>query len=175
EVLTVIAPIVDSSSGRRSGAAIVQLSAEQIFEAAARQFELAGLVAATVLCLGVVASTILARRVTRPVAQLTAPAAAMEAGARVPASLKHVAERRDELGQLARVFQRMADEVYAREERLQQRVQALQIEIDQAKRAREVAEITESPYFQQVRERARARRNRPQGERRTDSPPEPAS
>ena len=69
--------------------------------------------------------------------------------------------RRDELGQLARVFLQMAREVYAREERLLQQVQALRIEIDQTKRARQVAEITETDYFQQLQQRAKALRARP--------------
>jgi two-component system, cell cycle response regulator len=47
-----------------------------------------------------------------------------------PASLDGVAERDDALGQLARVFQRMAREVYAREQALKKQVQQLRIEID---------------------------------------------
>jgi hypothetical protein len=175
QVLTVITPIIDTTSGRRQGAAIVQLPAEAIFEATARQVVLAGLVALTVVCLGVLASSILARRVTQPVAQLTAAAAAIEASAPVPASLGRVGERRDELGQLARVFQRMADEVYAREERLQRQLQALQIEIDETKKAQDVAQITESAYFQQARERVRARRTRPQNQPPAGPPLHPAT
>src|SRR5579884_2958038 len=160
DVLSVIAPIVNSTTARRIGAALVQLSAARILDAQRRQLDLTILVAATVLGLGVVASTILARRVTQPVVQLTAAAAAIEADAPLPASLAQVAERRDELGRLARVFQRMAREVYAREARLQQQVQTLRIEIDQAKRARQVAEITETDYFQQLEQRANALRRR---------------
>ena len=48
-------------------------------------------------------------------ARLTASAAALETGKYDPRSLDEVAERPDELGQLARVFRRMADEVVARE------------------------------------------------------------
>ena len=72
-------------------------------------------------------------------ARITASAAALEAGKYDPRSLDEVAERTDELGQLARVFGRMADEVVAREERLKQEVVQLRIEIDEAKRARDVA------------------------------------
>jgi hypothetical protein len=161
DVLTVIAPIVNPTTGARVGAAIVDLSTRRIFDTLRRNLEAAALLAVIVLCLGVAASTILARRVTQPVAQLTAAAAAIEAGASVPSTLGDVTRRRDELGQLARVFERMAREVYAREERLQQQVQALRIEIDQAKRARQVAEITETDYFQQLQQRARALRARP--------------
>jgi signal transduction histidine kinase len=56
----------------------------------------------------------------RQVDQLTRAAAALEAGAFAPESLAPVAARPDALGQLARVFQRMALEVLAREQHLQQ-------------------------------------------------------
>ena len=84
------------------------------------------------------------------VARVTAAAAAVEAVTYDSASLEEVAARTDALGQLARVFQRMAREVYAREQRLKEQVRDLKIEIDQARKAREVAEITETEYFQQL-------------------------
>ena len=89
------------------------------------------------------------------VARVTAAAAEVEAGQFTLASLDEVAARPDALGQLGRVFQRMAREVYAREQSLKQQVQQLRIQIDEAKKAREVAEITESEYFRQLKERAR--------------------
>ncbi|HYY87413.1 MAG TPA: response regulator, partial [Chloroflexota bacterium] len=91
----------------------------------------------------------------RQVARVTAAAGAVESGDFDPASLAEVATRHDALGQLARVFQRMAQEVYAREQRLRQQVQELRIEIDEVKKARQVAEITETDYFQELQERAR--------------------
>jgi two-component system, cell cycle response regulator len=89
------------------------------------------------------------------VARVTAAAAEVESGECTLASLDEVAARPDELGQLGRVFQRMAREVYAREQSLKQQVQELRIQIDEAKKAREVAEITESDYFRDLKERAR--------------------
>lgn len=83
-------------------------------------------------------------------ARITAAATALEAGRYDPRSLDEVGQRTDALGQLARVFRRMANEVQAREQRLKQEVQQLRIQIDEAKKAREVAEITESEYFQQL-------------------------
>lgn len=67
------------------------------------------------------------------VACLTDAAAAVESDAFVPESLTEVSERPDALGQLARVFQRMAREVCARQQRLQQQVQELRIELDEAR------------------------------------------
>ena len=89
------------------------------------------------------------------VARVTAAAGAVESGEFDAASLAEVARRHDPLGQLARVFQRMAHEVYAREQRLRQQVQELRVEIDEVKKARQVAEITETDYFQGLQERAR--------------------
>ena len=91
---------------------------------------------------------------------VTAAAAAIKANTFQPESLDEVARRSDELGQLALVFQEMARQVYAREQQLQRQVQQLRIEIDQARNASEVAEITESVFFQQLLGRADELRNR---------------
>jgi CheY-like chemotaxis protein len=90
----------------------------------------------------------------RNVDYVTAAAAAVEAGEFDPETLTQVASRRDELGQLARVFQRMAREVHARERRLKLEVQQLRIEIDEVRTARQVAEITETDYFQDLQRKA---------------------
>ena len=97
------------------------------------------------------------------VAHVTAAAAAVEAGQFKADSLDIVAARPDALGQLGRVFQRMAREVYAREQSLKQQVQELRIQIDEVKKAREVAEITESDYFRTLKERAQHLRGRGRG------------
>jgi len=94
------------------------------------------------------------------VGRVTAAAAAIRANTFESESLDEVARRSDELGQLALVFQEMARQVYAREQQLQRQVQQLRIEIDHAKKAREVAEITESDYFQQLLGKADELRNR---------------
>jgi two-component system, cell cycle response regulator len=88
------------------------------------------------------------------VGYITAAAAAVEVETFDPASLDGVAARADALGQLARVFQRMAREVRTREERLQREVRELRIEIDEARQARKVAEITETDYFRRLRGQA---------------------
>ncbi len=81
---------------------------------------------------------------------VTSAAEAVEAGTFELASLDCVAARNDALGKLARVFQNMARQVFAREQNLRQQVQALRIEIDEAKKARQVAEITETDYFRDL-------------------------
>lgn len=94
------------------------------------------------------------------VGRVTAAAAAIQASSFVSESLDAVAARPDELGQLAQVFQEMARQVYRREQQLKQQVQQLRIEIDQERRAREVADITESEYFQQLLGKADELRSR---------------
>ena len=88
------------------------------------------------------------------VGHVTAAAAAVEAGTFATDSLQVVATRPDALGQLARVFQRMAHEVRSREERLKREVGELRIEINQVRQAQRVAEITETEYFQRLRAQA---------------------
>jgi len=97
----------------------------------------------------------------RSVARVTDAAAALEAGAFDDATLEAVARRDDALGGLARVFGRMAREVHAREQRLKQQVEQLKVEIDRTKMAKQVAEITDSDYFRQLKERAGEFKRRP--------------
>jgi len=59
-----------------------------------------------------------ARHITAPVVRITAAAAAFEELRFDPESLARVRKRRDELGELARTFTRMADEVQTRTETL---------------------------------------------------------
>jgi CheY-like chemotaxis protein len=96
----------------------------------------------------------------RNVATLTTAAAAVQAEAFDPDCLAEVAGRNDELGQLARVFQHMAREVHAREQRLKQQVQQLRVEVDEARKAKQVAEITETGYFQALQQKAQELRRR---------------
>jgi CRP-like cAMP-binding protein len=92
-------------------------------------------------------------------AKLTAAAAAIEAGIYDPESLDDVAARPDALGQLAGLFQRMERAVSARERRLRQEVQELRIVIDEARQAKQVAEITATDYFQCLRGQAQQLRS----------------
>lgn len=96
------------------------------------------------------------------VGRVVAAAAAVEAESFEPESLDGVASRDDALGQLARVFQRMAREVFERERRLKAEVQQLRIEIDEAKATREVTEITDTDYFRELQEKARSLRLDPE-------------
>ncbi|MEJ2209340.1 MAG: response regulator [Anaerolineae bacterium] len=68
-----------------------------------------------------------------------------------------------QLGRANSELQRTIDELrasQAREAALRQEVRALKIEIDESKRQKQVAEITETDYFQQLREKARRLRDK---------------
>ncbi|HHP7243592.1 MAG TPA: GAF domain-containing protein [Elainellaceae cyanobacterium] len=84
--------------------------------------------------------------------QVTQSAAALEAGGFNADDLSAIASRTDELGQLARVFQHAAQEIVQRETQLQQQLVDLKIEINHVKRANDVAQITRSDYFQELKE-----------------------
>ena len=88
------------------------------------------------------------------VGRVTRAAESLEGDAFEPDSLGTVVERSDALGVLARTFVRMASEVRAREEALRRQVRELTIEIDEARQAQKVAEITDSDYFRTLRLRA---------------------
>lgn len=99
------------------------------------------------------------------VERLTTTAAAVEAGVYEPDAITDVTERSDALGQLARVFQRMIREVYAREQRLQQQVQDLRIEVDKARQTQQVNKITGTDYFRQLRSKANDLREQLEGKK----------
>jgi CheY-like chemotaxis protein len=105
------------------------------------------------------------------VGRVTAAAETLEADAFEAGSLDTVVERTDALGVLARTFVRMAGEVRAREEALRRQVRELTIEIDEARQARKVAEITDSDYFRSLRGQAADLRRAIRGEQ--DTPGEP--
>jgi nitrate/nitrite-specific signal transduction histidine kinase len=96
---------------------------------------------------------------------LTKTAQSIERGERFePERFADLVRARDELADLARVFTRMAIEVQAREQRLKEQVRELRIEIDQVKKTRQVEEITETKYFQHLREHAKEMREKAKGE-----------
>ncbi len=88
------------------------------------------------------------------VERLTTTASAVETGIYEPERIAEVAQRTDALGQLARVFQRMIREIYAREQRLQQQVQELRIEVDKSRQSQQVSKITGTDYFRELRGKA---------------------
>jgi len=77
------------------------------------------------------------------------------------AQMAEVAKRKDEIGQAFTVFQTMTQEVKKREEKLTAQVQKLKIDVDEARKAKAVAEITDTEYFVKLRDKAKALRANP--------------
>ncbi|WP_052050463.1 cache domain-containing protein [Leptolyngbya sp. KIOST-1] len=100
------------------------------------------------------------RLIARPVLGIARTAANIEAERFELGQLGAIARRSDEIGQLARVFDRMAQQVYSREQKLKQQVRDLRIEIDEAKRQKQVKEIVETDFFQDLTAKAQKLRNR---------------
>ncbi|MBW4520489.1 MAG: response regulator [Scytolyngbya sp. HA4215-MV1] len=118
--LKVIAPITQGDSLNITGATLIQLRTDHLWAAMQQNLEQATIVALFVLASGFLASLILARLITEPVAQLTAATAAIQTETFGMEGLKALVKRKDELGQLARSFRHMAEEIFAREQNLKQ-------------------------------------------------------
>jgi HAMP domain-containing protein len=116
----------------------------------------------SLLAVGAIAAIIallLARSIVRPIRALTKAAQAMEEDYFEPQALAEVSRSQDDIGQLVRVFLQMAQKLKAREQNLKQQVMELRIEIDEAKKVRQVAEITETDDFQQLQKKVQKLRN----------------
>ena len=113
-----------------------------------------------VLIIGLSGGLLLSRRIVRPVESITGAALALSDGTFDPASLNAAAARKDEVGELARTFRRMGEEIIERERKLREQVARLTVVVDHGKVAKAVEEITETEYFQRLKERADALRSR---------------
>ena len=139
--LKVLSAITDTQ-GKVIGATAIDLSTERLEAALHRQALLAASVAVSVLLAGLVASLFMSAWVTRPLSRMTAAAQALEAGAVDPGQdLQDVARRSDEVGRLARAFQRMAHEVRVREQGLLEAQQQLEQRVQE--RSRDLARTVE--------------------------------
>jgi methyl-accepting chemotaxis protein len=111
------------------------------------------------------------RTIAEPILSITNAASAIETEKFDEINLQKVSKRTDELGQLARVFQRMAQEVYAREQQLKQQLQDLKIEIDESKRKKQVSEIVETDFFKDLQAKARKMRSSSRSKPGESTPP----
>jgi len=108
----------------------------------------------------------LSSSISKPVSALVEASQAVKAGNFKEINLSETEKRKDELGGLARVFSSMVAQVFKREQELKEEVQDLRIkiklfiEIDEAKKERDVREITETDYFYELVKRVDELRNR---------------
>ena len=162
------APIVDAE-GRGAAIVGIDMIAQDVIDVQTR-IKRTSILAFTLVYLGLfVAVFFISFTVTRPLRHIIGAAQALERGDRYrPEELAPVARGSDEIGQLARVFGEMALEVQDREDKLKQQVVALRIEIDEAQKQQQVAEVTETDYFRELQAHAAKMRNRAKGKQRGD-------
>jgi HAMP domain-containing protein len=151
------------------GAQIIYVPASQVFEDAKRASSVfigifVGIFAFVIWFINHLLKQNVLRPLT-PMAQIAQKISAQEMTAEEAEEferkkLNKIANRNDELGQLGRVFQGMVREIYAREQQLRQQLQKLRLEIDEKRRAQEVAEISQSESFQKLQEEAKQMRSK---------------
>ncbi|MBE7512666.1 MAG: HAMP domain-containing protein [Anaerolineales bacterium] len=121
-----------------------------------------------------------ARRITQPIQDLAQVAQELTEKSESfdPKRLHEAAERTDEIGQFARVFQTMGQQVVIRETTLKKQVMALKIEIDEQKKQASIKEIVDTEYFKDLESKAasiRAARKNRTSSLATDTPATPAT
>lgn len=104
---------------------------------------------------------LVARTITRPTAALTRIAARIgEGDYEQDLSPLYNVRLTDEISTLAHVFEVMVSKVYQREQNLRKQVEELQIMVDSTKRDRQVQEIVDSDFFQDLQAKANAIKKR---------------
>lgn len=119
---------------------------------------MAGVIAVFVVVVLVV-NTLLRREVVRPVVAVAALAEKIGHGEVTEADLseanvKRLEQRGDEIGRMTDVFLQMARNVIQREASLHEQLRELRFEVDEAKKQKQVAEITGTEYFQTLKAKA---------------------
>lgn len=117
KTLSVIAPI-NGEDGKLLGAALIRLPIDRIGKHIRFQLEMALAISVVTSLIGAGMAAWLARRQTAPIVAITQAARHIESERVLDDSLTQVAERDDELGQLARVFKTTAHDFLTREKTL---------------------------------------------------------
>jgi HAMP domain-containing protein len=165
------APIYDAV-GQPVGAVGVDMCAADVTQLQHSILQTILPASAFALAVLVVAVLALADRLTRPIVALTRAAQRIGQGDYdQDLSAFRSGRLRDEVATLTEVFELMVGKVYQREQTLRRQVEELKIEIDEAKRRKQVNEIVESDFFQNVQARAQAMRQRRQQSASSSSPP----
>ena len=110
--------------------------------------------------IAIILALLLAQSIARPIRELTEVSQALEKDSFAYDKLTKFARSRDDIGQLMRVFINMAREIEVREQKLKQQVVQLNFEIDEVKKERQVAAVTGTEYFQQLKQKAQRLRKR---------------
>ncbi|MEJ0016155.1 MAG: PP2C family protein-serine/threonine phosphatase [Acetobacteraceae bacterium] len=135
-----VAAAMPDQYGVPAGVALARLSTVALDTLFASYLRAGGATALGVLLVGILLSVVMGRRIAAPMMRIADAAGAVDTRSFVPGALATVTARRDELGYLARTFEVMAEQVFAREEDLErqvrQRTAELQLRNDQLDAAR---------------------------------------
>jgi hypothetical protein len=154
------APIFNSK-GEPVGAVGVDMCATEVISLQQNIRRNVAIALAISLVALIVVVWIIATGITRPVLALTRVADRIGGGDyEQDFTSLHSARIQDEVDKLASVFELMVGKVYTREKDLRARVQQLEIMIDQSKREREVQQIVDSDFFQDLQGKVSEMRNR---------------
>ncbi|MBI3168576.1 MAG: DUF3365 domain-containing protein [Chloroflexi bacterium] len=153
---------------------VIYVPADEVFNAALRNFSLVmGVFVVTFALVILLSNFLLKRYVIQPVYVLSGLADKISADENYSnelesKALQSITTRPDELGSLAQVFKKMATDVYERTGMLKSQVNQLIIKIDEMRRKQQVSEVVESEFFTDLQKRARELREKDKGEAATD-------
>ncbi len=151
-------PITNGSGQTIGGLGTWMVAGDVVEEIAAFKSNLLiGFFIAYVLVLGLV--WFITRRTTARLRGLRSSADQVAAGNYTPIQVQAVAIE-DEVDRLSSAFNVMINQVRGREEALKERVTELEIIIDQEKKERQVQEIADTEFFQDLSSKARSMRER---------------
>lgn len=158
--------------GEVVAARTLYLPAQAVFDQAQQSMRLVmGIIVAIFVIVVLVTNFILRRMVVRPVIQIARVAQLISNDALTPnatelETVSTIAQRQDELGDTARIVQKMADEIYTRVQNLKKEIQSLLIQVDAEKQAKQVQEITDNDFFRNLQQRAQTIRQRESNNRK---------
>lgn len=122
-----------------SGAILLHMPTRLIDQLVSREMLITGITVAMALSLGTLLLVWFTRRLVKPVTQVTDAASALQAGTFDTGNLAQVIRRPDEVGNLARVFQRMATELLNQKDILEQQVRERTLDLADKNRQLETA------------------------------------
>jgi HAMP domain-containing protein len=157
--ITSYAPILDEN-GQPIGAIGVDIQASYVDEVAAEILQQGMIAFAVTFAIIFVLVYWLAGFLTRPIIGLAGVAKKIGEGDYEQELSKNDGNYQDEIDTLTDVFKVMVDKVAQREQSLRARVQQLEIMIDKSKLTKQVTEIVESEFFQDLQSKVKDMRNR---------------
>jgi HAMP domain-containing protein len=148
------APILDAN-GNSVAIVGVDMMADDVLAVQSR-LRNASLLMFIVACLVIFITVFfLSDTITHPLRAIAESARMLENDEPIDHKMLETLERgSDEVSQLAHVFHKMADQVQVRQQKLKEEVARLKIEIDQTKLGKQVSEIVDSEFFQDLKSKA---------------------